>query len=574
MAKYQTDLEDIYFNLFSYLKIQNFAEGMEEADLKEVIREYDKFVENEVYKTRILGDVEGVKLEDGKVSAPKCFKPALRQFHDNGWFGLGFTEDVGGIPAPNGIDVACTSLLNGANVAFSMYPGLSKAALNVILKVGSDAQKERYVANMMAGTWGGTMCLTEPGAGSDVGAAKTTATPNDDGTYSIQGNKIFISSGDNDLYENIVHLVLARTPGAPEGTKGLSLFLVPKTKINDDGSLGEANNVSVGKIEEKMGIHGSATCEMVFGDSGECLGTLIGKEFHGMVNMFIMMNEARLLCGIQGESQANLAYELSRQYASERSQFNTAIQDLPDVRRLLLKMRSLGRGMRALSLYTASLFDRVKAGEKELEAEIALLTPVCKGFCTEEGFTATVDAVQIHGGYGYCSEYGIEQFVRDSKIATIYEGTSAIQAMDFVTRKILKDEGKTLQKVFDRIKESTKKAKSLFPDEGASIELVEQSLNDSLKILGKFHHWSKESPEKILFHSFDFLMFCGRLFVGHLLLDQAILAKESVSDAAATDKTYFESKQDDFFVFAQHYLTQNLGVSTQICEFEAVFHSI
>lgn len=575
MAKYQSDLNDIFFNLFDYLKAEDYAEGMEANDLKEIVREFDKFMGNEVDTCRVSGDEEGVKLENGSVIAPPSFKNPKDQYYANGWFGLGYDEEIGGIPCPNMIDVACTSLYCGANVALSMYTGLSRAALNVILKIGTEEQKKKYTENMMTGAWGGTMCLTEPGAGSDVGAAKTTATPIDNGAYAIKGNKIFISSGDNDLYDNIIHLVLARTPGAPDGTKGLSLFIVPKTRINDDGSAGETNNVKVGKIEEKMGIHGSATCELVFGDSGECQGYLIGKEFEGMNNMFIMMNEARLLCGIQGEGQGNIVYEFSRQYAEERSQFGATINKLPDVNRMLAKMRAMGRGMRAISLYTAKLLDEEAKGNHAAEAELGLLTPICKAFCSEEGFQLTVDAIQIHGGYGFCTEYGIEQFARDSKIATIYEGTNAIQALDFVQRKILKDGAKTFQASVERVKATIDQAEKSSLELDAELKLMVRNINDAVMILNKFNHWVSKSPQKIMYHAFDFLMFCGNLFVTHSLLDHALLASEKLANAANDEeKSFYQSKIEDFKVYAQHYLTRNYGVVNRICDFETNSHAV
>ena len=442
MAKYRADLQDIYFNLFDLFKVQEHGD-MTEQDAREIIDSLNKFVENEVYPSRQEADHIGVKLVDKQVKVPDCFKSAQKQFYANGWYALGYPEEIGGMPAPHAVALACTSLTVGANVAFSMYYGLSKGAQNVILAIGDEAQKNLYVPPMMEGRWGGTMCLTEANAGSDVGASKTTANKQADGSYLIKGTKIFISSGDNDLYENIIHLVLARTPGSPEGTKGLSLFIVPKYRINSDGSNGVSNDVICSKIEEKMGLHASSTCVMNFGESNKCQGFLIGKELEGMANMFIMMNEARLLCGLQGESQANLVYELTHQYASERSQFGLEIKNHPDVKRTLLRMRAMSRGLRMLNFYTATLFERLEKGEKEIESLIALLTPVCKSYASDEGFNVSVDAIQLHGGYGFCSEYGIEQFARDIKIATIYEGTNGIQAIDFVMRKILKDQGQT-----------------------------------------------------------------------------------------------------------------------------------
>lgn len=560
MAKYKADLQDINFTLFDLLKAERHIEGYEANDLKEIISQFDKFIENEVYPTRQKGDEEGVILTSEGVKVPECFKEPHKAFYANGWYGLGYSEELGGMPCPESVGLACTSLANGANVSFSMYYGLTKAAMNVIIKIGTAEQKEKFVTKMMTGEWGGTMCLTEPGAGSDVGAAKTTATPKGDGTYAIKGVKIFISSGDNDLYDNIIHLVLARTPGAPEGTKGLSLFIVPKFK--DDGS---NNSVKCTKIEEKMGIHGSATCEMTFGGEGECVGTLIGAEFEGMPNMFIMMNEARLLCGLQGEAQANLAYMLTEQYANERAQFGKEIIHLPDVKRLMLKMRSVCRGMRALNLYVGDLFDQVHHGDDSLEAEIALLTPICKGYESEEGFNVAVDAIQVHGGYGFCSEYGIEQFARDTKIATIYEGTNAIQAADFVMRKILKDKGQAFAALGGKIQKTLGKAGAFKTEVG----VMSKNLKEAQSVLENFGKLAAASKyDAILYHSHDFLIYCGNLVVAWRLLEAALLANEMSNGANASDKQFYESKVTDFKVFCQQFLSKNAGIAESILAFE------
>lgn len=560
MAKYKTDLQDLNFTLFDLLKADRHIEGYEANDLKEIISQFDKFIENEVYPTRQTGDEEGVTLSSEGVKVPACYHGPHKAFYENGWFALGYSEDIGGMPCPESVSLACTSLANGANVAFSMYYGLTKAAMNVIWKIGTPDQKEKYAARMMTGEWGGTMCLTEPGAGSDVGAAKSTATPKGDGTYAIKGVKIFISSGDNDLYNNIVHLVLARTPGSPEGTKGLSLFIVPK--FRDDGS---SNNVKCTKIEEKMGIHGSATCEMTFGGEGECLGEMIGAEFEGMPNMFIMMNEARLLCGVQGESQANLAYMLTEQYANERSQFGKEIIHLPDVKRLMLKMRSVSRGMRALNLYVGDLFDQIHHGAAELEAEVALLTPICKAYESEEGFNVAVDAIQVHGGYGFCSEYGIEQFARDTKIATIYEGTNAIQAADFVMRKILKDKGAAFSGLGKKIQATLAKGtsyKTEVADMGKNLKEAQAILESFGKLAAAGNY------DAILYHSHDFLIYCGNLVVAWRLLEAAILAEQMSAGANATDKQFYESKIVDFKIFCQQFLSKNAGIAHSILSFE------
>lgn len=573
MAQYRADLQDLYFNLFDLFKTHEGA-ALGETDVKEIIESFNKFVENEIYPSRQHADEVGLRFEKNQVFVPEEFQRAQKQFYENGWYGLCLPEDIGGMPVPHTAYIACTSLLVGANCSFSMYYGLSRGAMNVIMTVGSDEQKARYIPPMMEGRWGGTMCLTEANAGSDVGASKTTATPKGDGTYLIKGTKIFISSGENDLYQNIIHLVLARTPGAPEGTKGLSLFIVPKKRINADGSDGQMNDVLCTKIEDKMGLHASATCVLNFGDQNQCEGHLIGKEFEGMANMFIMMNEARLLCGLQGESQANMVFELTDQYVRERAQFGKEIIHHPDVKRTILRMRAMGRGMRMLNLYTGVLFDRLEAGQKEVEAEIAFLTPICKSFCSDEGFNVAVDAIQLHGGYGFCSEYGIEQFARDIKIATIYEGTNGIQAIDFVMRKILKDNGKTFQSLGAEIQ------KTISHPQAAKwtkeVQLMGLCLKKATEIVGYYAGQAKANQyDDILASTTDFQNFAGYLIVGWLHLKSAIVAQEklaSVSDAQ--EKAYLESKIIDFQVFCQVYLVRNMAISESILGFNRSLSSL
>lgn len=561
MAQFKTDLKDIHFNLFNMLKIQN--SGVGENDMKDIINECNKFIEKEVYPSRTIGDHEGVKLANGKVTAPQSFKEGMKKYHENGWHAIGYPEEIGGMPVPHTVSLVCQSIMNGANVSFSMYPGLSRGAMDVILKVGTQEQKDTYVPNMISGLWGGTMCLTEPGAGSDVGAVITTATPNGNGAYKMKGIKIFISSGDNDFYENIIHLVLAKTPGAPAGTKGLSLFIVPKIRLD-----GTPNDVVCTKIEEKMGIHGQATCEMTFGAQGNCEGYLIGKEFEGMINMFILMNEARLLCGVQGEAQANLVYMLTEQYARERSQFGKEIVNHPDVKRTLLKMRSMARSMRSLILYTGDQFDRAHHGDKAAEDEIAFLTPICKSYCSDEGFQVAVDAIQTHGGYGFCSEYGIEQFARDLKIASIYEGTNAIQAMDFVMRKVLKDNAKTFMGIGAKIQKTMARPEAQeFADELATLG---KNLQKAQEILAQFGALAKANKfDTILFHSMNFLNFSANLIGAWLLLEgacEAVIASKTAQ--SQEDKDYYQSKKVDFRFYVQQQLVKNAGIAQSILNFK------
>lgn len=557
MAKFKTDLRDVHFNLFDYLKVTEGTD-FQAQDLKDILEQYNKFVESEVWPTRETGDREGVKLTKEGVKVPECFKNALTQYYQNGWFALGKPEEIGGMPAPHTASFVCTSIFCGANMGFSMYPSLSEGAMNVINQIGTQEQKDKLIPPMMEGKWGGTMCLTEPGAGSDVGACKTTAAPKGDGTYAIKGVKIFISSGENDLYENIVHLVLARVPGAPEGTKGLSLFIVPRFKINSDGSNGSANGVKCTKIEEKMGIHASATCELTFGADGECIGTMIGKENEGMANMFIMMNEARMLVAIHGESQAALAYQLAEQYSKERVQFGTEIVNHMDVRRLLLKSRSKSRALRAINLYTAHLLDKAKT-QHDLESMVALMVPICKSYCSDEGFNICVDAVQIHGGYGFCSEYGIEQFVRDAKIASIYEGTNAIQGIDFVMRKILRDGGETFKKLGTQIANSLKNnAKAQWQSEQM---MMADCLKEAGVALERMAVWAKDKKmNEILSQSSDFLNYCGHLVSAWLLMEHAAVADKFIGQASGEEKAYLQSKIDDFRFFCRHVLSANYGL--------------
>ncbi len=574
MPKYKSDQRDVFFNLFELLKIQEQSQyGLEEGDLKSMYIEFDKFVENEIFPTREPSDQEGLKLVDNQVKVPECLHKANKGFYEAGWFGLGIDEKWEGSPVPHAMSIACSSAANSGNVGLMMYQGLSKANLSVFLEVGSEEQKQKYIPSMMSGLWGGTMCLTEAGAGSDVGACRTTAQKLPNGKYAIKGTKIFISSGDSDLYENNIHLVLARTPGAPEGTKGISLFIVPKFKINDDGSNGEYNDVRCSKIEHKMGLHASSTCELIFGEKGNCEGELIGEEMEGMKNMFIMMNEARLLCGVQGESQGNLAYVISEQYARERGQFGSEIIKLPDVKRMLLKMRSVARGMRALCYYTGDLFDQVK-NDPSLEGEIGLLTPICKSYCSEQGFNIAVEAIQVHGGYGYCTEYGVEQFVRDSKIATIYEGTNGIQAIDFVMRKILKDEGKSIQALMAKIVTSLSSINgSEFTKE---VDTFNKVLASSEKVMAKISGYAQAKKfDQILQHCTDFQMFASQLIVAWRLLESAKLASAAVAGGATGDeKKYYESKIIDFKFYCSHFLVHNLSIAKTITDLEEDITSV
>lgn len=569
MAHYKSDQRDILFNLIDVLNITQYEEyGFDESAVKEIINEYDKFVENEIFPTREKSDEEGVKLTETGVKVPENLHKLNKAFYEMGWFALGQPEEIGGAPCPNALSSLCLSLSTGANTAWSMYPGLTKGAMNVIKKVGDEWARKTFIEPMITGQWGGTMNLTEPQAGSDVGAAKTTATPIDgkDGWYKIKGTKIFISSGDSDLYKNIVHLVLARTPGAPEGTKGLSLFITPKYRVNEDGSLGESNDVTCTSVEHKMGIHASATCVLNYGDNDNCEGYLIGKEFEGIQNMFIMMNEARLDCGIQGEAQANLAYEMTKQYVNERTQFKTEIIKHPDVKRMMLKMRAMTRGLRSLVLYTSDLFDKAKKDEK-YEDVIGLLTPICKSFCSDRGFDVAVDAVQAHGGYGYCTEYGVEQFVRDIKIASIYEGTNGIQAMDFVMRKILKDGGKTMKFLSEDIFKTSNNLDDSFSFERGQFSKALGAAQDAMGFIGK--KAKNNEMNYVLQNCKDFLELASHIVVAWRLMESANIALKKLETADSQDeKDFLQTKVDDFRIYCSQFLPHAVAHAKTITSFE------
>jgi alkylation response protein AidB-like acyl-CoA dehydrogenase len=568
MAVYKADQQDILFNLNDVLNVSKHEQyGFDDISVKEVLIECDKFVANEIYPTRIPSDAEGLRMTDEGVKVPECLLGPNKAYYDMGWYALGLPEDIGGSPVPEGLAAACRSLVMGANTAWSMYPGLTKGAMNVMHKVGDDYIKSTYVTKIMTGTWGGTMCLTEAGAGSDVGNLKTTAKPidNKDGWYKIKGTKIFISSGESDLYENNIHLVLARTPDGGKGTKGISLFVVPRLRVNADGSCGESNDVNCPSFEHKMGIHVSATCVLNFGDNNDCEGYLIGNEFEGMQNMFMMMNEARLDCGMQGESQANLAYELTKQYVSERVQFRTEIINHPDVKKSMLKMRAMSRGMRSLILYTADLFDKAKE-DKKFHDYIGLLTPICKSFCSEQGFNVAVDAVQAHGGYGYCTEYGIEQFVRDTKIATIYEGTNGIQAIDFVTRKILKDKGAALRTISEEI---FKASNNLDDDFTFERGVFSKAVAASQEAMGYIAKKAKNNEMSFVLQSCkDFLDLSAHIVIAWRLMESAMVAKSKIDSATDEEKEYYESKIVDFKIYCSQYLVHAISTAKSITSVE------
>ena len=430
------------------------------------MREAAKFSEEVLTPLNRVGDKEGcARHADGSVTTPTGFKDAFRQLVEGGWIGISVPAEFGGQGLPATLTVAVNEFLCSANMAFAMYPGLTQGAIAALLAHASPELKTKYLPKMTSGEWTGTMNLTEPHCGTDLGLLRTKAVKQADGSYKITGTKIFISAGEHDLAENIVHLVLARIEGAPAGTKGISLFVVPKFMVNDDGSLGARNGVSCGSIEEKMGIHGNSTCVMNYDGA---TGWLIGEENRGLNAMFVMMNEARLGVGVQGLAQSEVAYQNAAIYAKERLQGRALtgakypdkpadpIIVHPDVRRTLMTMRAFNEAARALVMWTALKADVAHRSEDAKERQSAddhmgLLTPVIKGVLTDMGFANTVMAQQVFGGHGYIAENGMEQFVRDARIAMIYEGANGIQALDLVGRKLGKDGGRALMAFFNEV---------------------------------------------------------------------------------------------------------------------------
>ncbi len=548
MSGYKTPIRDTLFilnevlNVDSYLGKGRFS-NLSKEDITIILEQGSRFVESEIYPLNKIGDHHGCVLhKDHSVSTPPGFREVYHEFCKGGWNNLGAPLEFGGQGLPTIISTAFEEYSISANMAFSMYPGLTQDAVLTISSVGTLAQKETYIPKMVEGVWSGTMNLTEPQCGTDLGLIRSKAEPQDDGTYKISGTKIFISSGEHDLTENIIHLVLARIPGESKNTKGLSMFIVPKFIVDEDGNLGKRNNLKCTKVEKKMGIHGNATCEIFY---EEAEGYLIGEKNKGLNSMFVMMNVARLQTGMQGLAISEVARQKALNYSNLRRQGRERGGELgpipiinhPDIKRIIAGMNCFTEGARALALWTAFLMDIEDEnfeGISKIEAKrlVEFLTPIVKAYFTDNAFTKASEALQCFGGYGYITDYEIEQFVRDVRVAMIYEGTNSIQAMDLVFRKVLADGGQSIN-LITRLIDNLKK-EIFFKENNEYIIAVEKALidlNEAVEWLKKNH--CDNNVKLIEASAVYFLRLCGHIMFGYMWLRMILgTTKLDVSDEA------------------------------------------
>jgi alkylation response protein AidB-like acyl-CoA dehydrogenase len=559
MPSYQAPLDDIRFLLNDVHDIAQLSAlpGFEEATpdvIDAVLTEGAKFCEEVLFPINQVGDAEGCRYESGAVVTPSGFREAYQQYASGGWTGIAASPEYGGQGLPEAVRFVMEEMLCSSNLSFSMYPGLSHGAVSALMSHGSDELKTRFLPKLIDGSWAGTMCLTEAHAGTDLGIITTKAVPAGDGAYTISGTKIFISAGEQDLTENILHLVLAKLPDAPGGTKGISMFLVPKFLPTEDGRIGTRNGVVCGSIEHKMGIKGSATCVLNFENAK---GWMVGEAHKGMRAMFVMMNGARLAVGMQGLGLAEVAYQNALAYAKERLQGRSLtgaknpsapadpIIVHPDVRKGLLRQKAFNEGMRSLAYWVGILIDIEHAHpdaakREECEDLVALMTPVIKAFLTDKGFDNTNLALQTLGGHGYIREYGIEQYVRDARIAQIYEGTNAIQALDLVGRKLPMEGGRLVRRFFELVKADVEKAND---DESTSefAKPVGEALYKLQKATMMLAERGFANPDEAGAAATEYLHLMGYTAVGWQWLHMATVAQRKLA-AGEGDTRFLESK--------------------------------
>ena len=574
MPQYAPPVRDTRFvlehvvGLNTHANLPGFAAATPDT-VDAVLEEGGKFVAEVLFPLNQSGDRQGCTHHpDGSVTTPDGFKEAYRQFVDSGWGTLSAPEAFGGQEMPHVVSTAFQEYMISSNMAFAMYPGLSHGAIAALLVKGSDEQKATYVPKMVSGEWGGTMNLTEPQCGTDLGLITTKAEPQADGSYKLTGTKIFISSGEHDLTENIIHLVLAKTPGAPNSSKGISLFVVPKVMVSDDGSLGARNAVTCGSIEHKMGIHANSTCVMNYDGA---TGWLVGDEMKGLAAMFIMMNAARLGVGLQGLGVAEVAYQNAVHYAHDRRQGraltgpaepNEKADTLfvhPDVRRMLMDAKAWTEGLRALCLWGALQVDLEHSAATEEDRQMAadligLLTPVIKGVGTDKGYEIATNAQQVYGGHGYIAEWGMEQYVRDARIAMIYEGTNGVQAMDLVGRKLAQNGGRAVQAMFRIVTEEVAAAKADF----ATAEIADalEKANGALQAATMwFMANGMQNPNNVGAGAVPYMHLMGIVATGLMWLRMAVAAAK-LKAAGEGDAAFLDAKLVTARYFAERVLPE------------------
>ncbi|MCE3232738.1 MAG: Acyl-CoA dehydrogenase [Rickettsiaceae bacterium] len=581
MPQYRAPIRDFEFVLKDFLKVEKYKdlEGFGDVDdnlISALLAEGAKLCEEVLFPLNQSGDEEGLKFENGKVSVPAGFKEAYETYVQSGWTSFTCDKTYGGQGLPEVLNMSISEMICSANLSFGITPGLTHGAYNAIHKHASDELKQKYLPKMVDGSWTGVMCLTEPQCGTDLGLIRTTAKPLGDGSCQINGSKIFISAGEQNLSENIIHLVLAKLPDAPSGAKGISLFIVPKITVNSDGSLGNPNNVTCGSIEHKMGIHASPTCVMNYDNA---IGYLVGEPHNGLRAMFTMMNEARLYVGVQGLGLSEVSYQNAAIYAKDRLQ-GRALKGAkypdkpadpllvhPDVRRMLLTMRSFNEGARALAGYTALQIDISKKHSDEATRQVAddfvqFVTPILKSYFTDLGFESTNMGMQIYGGHGYIKEHGMEQYVRDARIAQIYEGANGIQALDLVGRKLPKNTGKYLRSFFHPASEFVEKHK-----DNPQMSDYTKSLHQALGTGQQASLWiaanGMANPEEAAAASSEYLRLMALVVFAYIWAQLAEVSLRKLQEPEA-DKEFYEAKLATATFFMKKILPHSYGLLASI----------
>lgn len=576
MPDYKAPIRDFKFVMQELLGCESHYQGLGYEDasidmIDAIIAEAAKLTEQVVAPLNQIGDQQGCTWTDGNVTTPDGFKDAYKQYVEGGWPTLSQSPEFGGQGLPHSLNMNIAEMFSSANHSFAMYPGLSHGALATIEAHGSETQKQQFMPKLVEGTWTGTMCLTEPHCGTDLGMLRTKAELNEDGTYSLSGTKIFISAGEHDLSDNIVHIVIARIPGAPEGNKGISLFIVPKFNVNEDGSISDRNGVSCGSIEHKMGINGNATCVINF---DAATGHLIGEPNRGLKCMFTFMNAARIGVASEGVAAAEASFQGALAYAKDRLQMRSIsgvknpqgpadpIIVHPDVRRMLLTQKSIAEGGRALLSYLAQLVDIVHAEKNEAvkaetETKLALLTPIAKAFLSELGFEATSHGVQIFGGHGFIKEWGMEQLMRDTKISCLYEGTTGIQALDLLARKIIGTQGEILKPFSKDV--------TLFCQQNMDDQAMAEFIQPIMAYAKEWHELTvtigakaTKNPDEIGGASVDYLMFAGYVTLAFFWARMAKVAQEKLK-TDTSEKAFYQAKIKTAQFFIQRMLPRAKG---------------